>query len=49
MITNTDVTIFAFGDVSAVETKDTSGVAFLVHEDSDFFSLFEIFCYSIDR
>ena len=49
MIADADIAVLAFGDVSAVVADDSSGVAFLVDEDSDFFSLFEIFFYTIER
>jgi hypothetical protein len=47
MITNTDIAVLAFWDMSAVVADDSSGVAFLVDKDSDFFSLLEIFFYSL--
>src|SRR5574344_1557790 len=49
MITDAYITVFAFGDMSAVMTNDSSGVSFFVDKYSDFFSLFEIFLYVSTR
>lgn len=47
MITDAYITVFAFGDMSAVMTNDSSGVSFFVDKYSDFFSLFKIFFETI--
>lgn len=43
MIGNRDAAFFALRDVSAVIANNPLRVAFLVYDNSDFFSLFEIF------
>lgn len=48
MITDADIAVLAFGDMSALVADDSSGVAFLVDEDSDSFSVFEIFFYAVE-
>lgn len=47
MIANTYRTVFAFRDISAVMTDDSSRIAFFIYKNSDFFSLSEIFFYSL--
>ena len=49
MITYTYGTIFAFRNVSTFVTDDSSRISFLIHEDSDPFSLRDIFLYSLQR
>lgn len=49
MITDADIAILTFRNMSALVADDSSRVAFLVDEDSDFFPLFEAFFYTIER
>jgi len=49
MITDANIAVLTLGNMSAVVADNSSGVAFLVDEDSDFFSLFEIFFYAVER
>jgi hypothetical protein len=44
VIGNGNGTFFALRDVSAVIANHPLGVTFFIHDNSDFFSLIEIFC-----
>ena len=49
MITYADRTIFTFRDGSTSMTNHSSSVSFLIYQDSDFLSLFDIFFDTITR
>ena len=49
MIADADRAIFTFRDVSAVVTNNSSGVSFLIDEDSDSLPLSEIFLDTLER